>query len=154
MHSPHALRAIILQILQWSLPPSEQTGVPCDGCTECCRNNQGLFLHPEQGDDVESYRHHVATDRAGNPVFLLATANGACVYLGPAGCTIYDRRPLLCRSFDCRKHYLILPRQDRDNLVRLGLSSRAVFNAGRARIGTLSASERQVCIDTREELFS
>ena len=137
------------------MPSIEQTEVPCGGCTECCRSNQGLFLHPEQGDDVESYQHQVAADRAGKPVFLLATtASGACVYLGPSGCTIYHRRPLLCRSFDCRKHYLILPRQDRDNLVRLGLSSRAVFNAGRARVKTLSAAERQNCIDTREEFFS
>jgi Fe-S-cluster containining protein len=128
--------------------------VPCGSCTVCCSSNQGLFLHPEQGDDVESYQHQVAADKAGNPVFLLTTTkSGACVYLGASGCTIYERRPLLCRSFDCRKHYLILPRQDRDNLVRLNLSSRAVFNAGRARVKTLSAAERQACIDTREEFF-
>jgi Fe-S-cluster containining protein len=105
---------------------------------------------------VESYRHGVLTDRVtGNPVFFLATeANGHCVYLGTSGCTIYDRRPLLCRSFDCRKHYLILPRQDRDNLVKLELSSRAVFNAGRARLKSLSPEERKECLDTREEFFS
>jgi hypothetical protein len=104
---------------------------------------------------VESYRHRVMTDQAtGKPVFLLATeANGQCVYLGASGCTIYDRRPLLCRSFDCREYYLILPRQDRDNLVRLGLSSRAVFSAGRARLKSLSAEERKECLDKREELF-
>jgi hypothetical protein len=61
---------------------------------------------------------------------------------------------LICRSFDCRKHYLILPRQDRDNLVQLKLSSRAVFNAGRARLSTLSASEKQECAETRREFFS
>ena len=59
------------------------------------------------------------TDQAtGNRLYLLATeANGQCVYLGASGCTIYERRPLLCRSFDCRKHYLILPTGDRNNLV-------------------------------------
>jgi Fe-S-cluster containining protein len=103
---------------------------------------------------VASYQHFAAVDGEGNPVFLLATTSeGACVYLGPVGCTIYDRRPLLCRSFDCRKHYLMLPRQDRDNLVRLKLSSRAVFNAGRARLKSLSTAERQACIQTREEFF-
>jgi hypothetical protein len=104
---------------------------------------------------VESYRHRAITDQAtGTSVFLLATeANGQCVYLGQSGCTIYDRRPLLCRSFDCRKHYLILPREDRDNLVRLGLSSRAVFNAGRARLKSLSSEERNDCLEKREEFF-
>jgi hypothetical protein len=105
---------------------------------------------------VESYRHRVLKDQAtGNSVFLLATeANGQCVYLDASGCTIYNRRPLLCRNFDCRELYLILPRQDRDNLVRLGLSSRAVFNAGRARSKSLSPEERKECRDKREELFS
>jgi len=81
---------------------------------------------------VESYRFQVLAHRVGgDPVFALATdGSGRCVYLGLNGCTIYDRRPFLCRSFDCRKHYLILPRQDRNNLVRIGLSSRAVFDAG------------------------
>jgi Fe-S-cluster containining protein len=129
--------------------------VLCAGCTECCKTNQGLFLHPEQGDDVASYRHRVLTDETtGRVAYLLAAeANGQCVYLGPSGCTIYDRRPLLCRAFDCRKHYLILPRQDRDNLVKLGLSSRSVFNAGRARLKTLSADERRECQEKREEFF-
>ena len=92
--------------------------------------------------------------QTGNPLYLLATgSHGECTYLGASGCTIYERRPLLCRSFDCRKHYLILPRQDRDNLVRLGLSSREVFNAGRARLRSLSSEERKDCIGKREQLF-
>lgn len=133
-----------------------QTEVPCNTCTECCRSSQGLFLHPEHGDEVDKYRHQTMTDQTtGKPVFLLATeANGQCVYLGAHGCTIYGRRPLLCRSFDCRKHYLILPKQDRDNLVRVGLSSRAVFNAGRARLKSLSPEESRDCLDKRAELFS
>jgi hypothetical protein len=122
---------------------------------ECCRSGQGLFLHPEQGDDPGSYRTRTLTGSGGETVFVLeTTAAGACVYLGEGGCTIYERRPLICRSFDCRKHYLILPRQDRDNLVRLKISSRAVFNAGRARLGTLSAQEKRECMEKREEFFS
>jgi Fe-S-cluster containining protein len=114
-----------------------------------------LVLHPDQGDDVGSYRTQTATATTGEAVFVLeTTSGGACVYLGERGCTIYERRPLICRSFDCRKHYLILPRQDRDNLVRLKLSSRAVFNAGRARLSTLSGEEKQQCLETRDEFFS
>ncbi|HXE64861.1 MAG TPA: YkgJ family cysteine cluster protein [Bryobacteraceae bacterium] len=133
----------------------QTTNVPCNGCIECCRSGQGLFLHPEQGDDVDSYRTREVTGNSEESVFLLeTTAAGACIYLGESGCTIYERRPLICRSFDCRKHYLILPRQDRDNLVRLKLSSRAVFNAARARLSTLSAEEKQQCLETQREFFS
>ncbi len=48
----------------------------------------------------------------------------------------------------------MLPRQDRDNLVRLGLSSRAVFNAGRARLKSLSPEKRKECLEKRDEFFS
>jgi hypothetical protein len=107
------------------------------------------------GDDASSYHVQTLPDASGNPLYLLATTReGACVYLGDSGCTIYARRPALCRSFDCRKHYLTLPREDRDNLVRLELSSRAVFNAGRKRLRSLSDSERQECLDKRAEFFA
>lgn len=134
---------------------AESTPVPCNGCTECCRSGQGLFLHPEQGDDPAKYKTRVLIDQAtGGQVYTLATKrNGHCVYLGRTGCTIYDKRPLICRSFDCRKHYLMLPRGDRDNLVKLGLSSRAVFNAGRARLKTLSNGEFEACETLRDEYF-
>jgi Fe-S-cluster containining protein len=138
------------------LGPDDRITVNCDGCTECCRSGQGLVLHPEEGDDVDSYQHRVAGHRGdGSAVHVLATDDkGWCVYLGPGGCTIYDRRPILCRTFDCRKHYLMLPREDRDNLVRLKFSSRAVFNAGRARLKTLSPAERAECLQVRDEYFS
>ena len=51
-------------------------------------------------------------------------------------------------------HHLILPKRDRDNLVTLGLSSRAVFTSGRSRVKTLSPSERKDCLEKREEFFS
>lgn len=142
--------------LKWILPASSPTGVPCNTCTECCRSQQALLLHPDQGDNVASYETRiVAHPETGEQAYILATKeNGECIYLGPTGCTIYSRRPLLCRTFDCRKHYLILPKQDRDNLVRLGLSSRAVFNAGKTRLQTLSPAERKECLATREEFFS
>src|ERR1051326_4818237 len=86
-------------------PPIEQTEVPCNGCTECCRHNSAVFLHPELGDDVASYQVRALEEpETGRTVFLLATRqNKECIYLGPTGCKIYERRPFLCRSFDCRK---------------------------------------------------
>ncbi len=137
------------------MPSSALTEVPCNGCTRCCQSSQLLLLHPEQGDDVNSYHSRSFTDAtSGKTVFALAAdRDGRCLYLGASGCTIYERRPFLCRSFDCRKHYLMLPRQDRDNLVRLGLSSRAVFNAGKSRLATLSQAERKDCLEKRQEFF-
>jgi Fe-S-cluster containining protein len=39
--------------------------------------------------------------------------NGECVYLGEEGCTIYQRRPAVCRSFDCRSLFLKQTRNER-----------------------------------------
>ena len=33
---------------------------------------------------------------------LRKLADGACVHLGPQGCTVYEHRPKVCRSHDCR----------------------------------------------------
>lgn len=35
--------------------------------------------------------------------YLLARKHDGCSYLGEAGCTIYDKRPATCRSYDCRE---------------------------------------------------
>ncbi len=133
-----------------------ETVVQCGTCTECCKANPGIVLHPELGDDPAQYQCvQLMRDGIGEPVTLVATnENHDCVYLGPRGCTIYERRPALCRAFDCRKQYLILPRQDRANLISAGLSSKSVFDAARARVHTLSAKERRECLSIRKQFFS
>lgn len=35
--------------------------------------------------------------------YLLAREGQRCFYLGESGCTIYERRPAPCRSYDCRE---------------------------------------------------
>lgn len=64
--------------------PPESTVTPaasprtCGDCKACCNG-------------------WLAADILGQPM-----GNGvACRFLGPQGCTIYDRRPELCRSFVC-----------------------------------------------------
>ncbi|MEZ4362892.1 MAG: YkgJ family cysteine cluster protein [Kofleriaceae bacterium] len=34
--------------------------------------------------------------------YLLARAEHGCTYLSAQGCTVYERRPATCRSYDCR----------------------------------------------------
>jgi Fe-S-cluster containining protein len=43
----------------------------------------------------------MARDRDGSLV-LQQRADGACVHLGERRCTVYEHRPSVCRSFDCR----------------------------------------------------
>lgn len=86
----------------------EEVTLPCDGCTVCCENNDQVFIHPEHGDKVGDY---IVTPFYGR--FVLAHApNGDCIYLDrDVGCTIYDRRPSVCRTLDCRKVLLRVPKE-------------------------------------------
>ena len=77
--------------------------VPCDGCTACCESPVGVKLFPGI-DDIASYRHEEVGDEV-----LMETDEGGCIYLGEGGCTIYERRPVTCRFFDCRELVQIWP---------------------------------------------
>lgn len=108
--------------------------VPCGLCRQCCYHEH-VFLHPEAGDDVESYKSVEIYDPGEMRVrhVLAKRADGACVYLGPAGCTIHDRAPSLCRSFDCKSLYqrleLLLDTPRLEAMVK----SSPVIDVGRRR---------------------
>ena len=73
--------------------------VPCGGCTACCYY---------EGIPVDAKRDrrrlpHLLTERdADGELVLQRRADGACIHLGERGCTVYEQRPVVCRSFDCR----------------------------------------------------
>jgi Fe-S-cluster containining protein len=63
---------------------------------------------------------------------LLHKPNGDCMYLGTNGCTIYDRAPAVCKSFDCRAMYRMMnKRQRREAMKDSVLRDRII--AGRER---------------------
>jgi hypothetical protein len=72
--------------------------VPCDGCVKCCSVRIERPIHQTLDPEwlaVESGH--------GGPVLASILDTGACVYLSPGvGCTIYYRRPVFCRLYDCR----------------------------------------------------
>ena len=112
--------------------------VPCAGCRLCCINDM-IVLHPECGDDPAAYdtvpcRHPIT----GKPAVMLRhKPNGECIYLGPDGCTIHERSPVICREYDCRRQYLQFSRAERKKLIARGLMDKAKFDAGRKRLDTL-----------------
>lgn len=79
--------------------------VPCGGCTLCCQSDLVRLL-PE--DDPDEYQNEPHPTRKGE--LMLAHRHdpakpdelGPCVYLGEGGCTIHERRPMMCREMDCR----------------------------------------------------
>lgn len=100
--------------------------VPCGNCTICCQRDT-TYLHPELGDDPEMYQTEIRQRR----VMLAHKKNGDCIYLDrDTGCTIYERRPAICRELDCR---LILdwPRNQRKALVRNKTLNKKLIQAAR-----------------------
>lgn len=82
--------------------------VPCAGCTLCCHKQDVPLV---AGDDL-TLRSRIIEIGGRKFAALDRRPDGACVYLGPEGCTVYERRPKLCRAFDCREHQ-DLPRAER-----------------------------------------
>ena len=73
--------------------------VPCNGCTACCHGP--IVLQPAHGDDPSQYE--TVSDSAWG-VKLAQKPDGSCHYLVPGGCSIWNRRPAVCRAFDCRTY--------------------------------------------------
>ena len=70
----------------------------CGRCTACCKRELvPLMPGDDMGLDAVSFQ---------GVQVLRHKENGDCIYLGKRGCKIYDRRPQVCRSFDCRKFAL------------------------------------------------
>jgi Fe-S-cluster containining protein len=87
--------------------------VDCGACRACC--HQRVWLDPER-DDFGAYECERMPNGA---VQLKKRDDGACVYLSDRlGCTIHDRRPAMCRAFDCGDWYATTSRQTRRRMER------------------------------------
>jgi Fe-S-cluster containining protein len=80
-------------------------GVPCGACTACCRTFHQLHIRPgEKWARKRLPKEYLSVARGLPPGYLLLgyTAAGACPVLVDGRCTIYEDRPLVCRTYDCR----------------------------------------------------
>lgn len=74
-------------------PASAATmNVPCGDCVACCRCYRITFV-----PGLDSHRADLFIDGA-----LPRQADGSCQYLIDGQCSVYERRPAICRLYDCR----------------------------------------------------
>ncbi|MBV9756027.1 MAG: YkgJ family cysteine cluster protein [Alphaproteobacteria bacterium] len=85
--------------------PTADRAVPCAGCTECCYTEH-LPVDPRQ-EPPERLARLDTVPTADGKRELRKRADGACVHLGPQGCTVYADRPTICRTYDCRVSALL-----------------------------------------------
>lgn len=119
--------------------------VNCNGCTLCCRRELVILV---PGDDTSRYPEAMIIDVPspyGQPQTRVIPhrPDGACVYLGMHGCTIYEKRPTMCRVFSCvgfvRQWAQKSASQIRKAMKR-GEIDREVWAAGMSRIGPLPST--------------
>ena len=80
-----------------SIPPP-----PCADCQAACCTQQGSIAISLQPEELNSYEHD--NDQQ------ITMVNGRCYYLNEDNrCSIYDKRPQICRSFNCVWSDLLLP---------------------------------------------
>lgn len=79
--------------------------VPCGACNACCRTFHQIHIRPgEKRARKRLPKEHLSVARGLPPGYLLLgyTEAGACPVLVEGLCTIYEDRPLVCRTYDCR----------------------------------------------------
>lgn len=103
----------------------------CDGCTACCRWGAVVLQLNDRAEDYE-------TEALADLTILKRQADGrTCWYLGDKGCTIYEKRPTVCRAFDCRVYGLLKTGskiEDRDREVLLAGKERLLTAVGELRL--------------------
>lgn len=93
-------------------------------------------MHPEMGDDISSYDTGRWYDgRTGEYKGLIlwrvpdGPNKGDCIYLTPDGCSIWERAPWTCRTFDCRD-LSRLPSAQRRKRIESGEMPKEIFMRG------------------------
>lgn len=125
--------------------------VPCGTCHACCHSP--VEVRPDFGDDPSLYKLAISVDKSAPNRHAMVTLDrkpdGSCYALRNGRCTIWDKRPRVCRNFDCRKMYVLHTKAERRELVALGYFKREVIDAGKKRAGTLENAEEMKALAAR-----
>jgi Fe-S-cluster containining protein len=121
----------------------------CATCPGHCCKNDLIVLHPELGDLVATYET-ITVPHPFRPVTVHALdhkPNGDCVYLehdarGVGRCGVYERRPVICRKFDCGRSYASMSRAERRRGVRAGMIGVETLEQGRRVLEARAKAER------------
>jgi Fe-S-cluster containining protein len=80
------------------LPMGVVSKVDCGDCQACCKK---MLILLEDGDDLSRDDWDWTVFGLCRVRKLKHKKNGDCIHLAKNGCAVYDRRPRVCRAFDC-----------------------------------------------------
>ena len=112
----------------------QTASVACGTCRKCCQGDPLIIL--VEGDNPADYQCH---EFQPGQWALNRNADGDCIYLGVAGCTIWGRHPTVCRVFDCAG---FVKRMDKGAFDAVGPRLDApVIREGRRRLKARAAAD-------------
>jgi len=94
--------------------------VPCGSCNACCRTFHQIHLRPGENRARKRLpKEYLSAARGLPPGYLQLgfTEEGACPVLVGGRCTIYEDRPLVCRTYDCRMYAATGVEPDRSDIA-------------------------------------
>ena len=80
-------------------------GVPCGDCVACCTSSYFIHIRPDEERALARVPGELLVPAPGAPpghVVMGYDLKGRCPMLRDGRCTIYEDRPLTCRTYDCR----------------------------------------------------
>jgi Fe-S-cluster containining protein len=112
--------------------------VPCGACTACCTSSQFVDIGPEETDALAHIPDALLFPAPGRPdghVLLGYDERGHCPMLVDGACSIYEHRPVTCRTYDCRIFPAtgIAPDADKPRIAERAARWRFAFPATRDR---------------------
>ena len=81
------------------------SAVPCGECTACCHSSYFIHIEPDETETLARIPKELHFPAPGLPkghVVLGYDEQGRCPMFDGNGCSIYEYRPLTCRTYDCR----------------------------------------------------
>ena len=88
-----------------ALVEEDGADVPCGECSACCTTSHFVHVGPEENQTLARIPRGLLFPAPGLPagnVLLGYDEYGRCPMLTHGRCSIYDQRPLTCRTYDCR----------------------------------------------------
>jgi Fe-S-cluster containining protein len=79
--------------------------VPCGGCSACCTTSHFVHVGPDESRSLARIPRELPFPATGLPagnVLMGYDEQGRCPMLTGGRCSIYEDRPLTCRTYDCR----------------------------------------------------
>jgi Fe-S-cluster containining protein len=94
-----------LGLIQEVIRNGDTSDVPCGSCTACCTSSQFIHIAPGEVDTLAKIPGELLFPAPRLPVghvLMGYDENGHCPMLVDGACSIYERRPRTCRTYDCR----------------------------------------------------